>query len=175
MSTFRIISLDPGGVTGWATFTADRILPVAPGEKVRYENEQWQWGSFTTPEHHLELSLWLQDQQVETTHIVCESFEYRNESKPGLELVSREYIGVVKLFCQTWQVLLHLQTASMGKIKEHSFTKKVHLQRLGFWVPGKEHKDEMDALGHMLWYMIHDGRVLREELLDRAWHEYEAH
>ncbi len=175
MSTFRIISLDPGGETGWATFTGDRILPITPGEKVQYENEQWQCGTFTNPEHHLELYLWLQEQQVETTHIVCESFEYRNVNKPGLELTSREHIGVTKLFCQQWQVMLYLQTASMGKITDRSFTKKIHLQRLGFWQAGEEHKHEMDAYGHLLWYMIHHGRVLREELLERAWHEYEAH
>jgi len=171
MSTFRIISIDPGGTTGWATLTADRILPVVPREAVTYKNVEFHSGHLSAPDHHLELFLLLQDQLVETTHVVCESFEYRQESRAGLDLHAPQYIGVVKLFTQQWQLMLYMQTASMGKVvgRKNSFTKKENLVRLGLWKPGKEYKDEMDAYGHLLWHEIHTDRVLRDKLLRKGW------
>lgn len=176
MGAFRIIGLDPGGTTGWATYTAGRLdarhaLSISTVPIYEYYNEAWACGQLGPQEHHNELDSLLGLQQVEETIIVCEAFDYRNQSKPGLELISREYIGVMKRFCQERKVLYYLQTASQGKIrKEKSFVRKENLEKLGLWVSGgaSTWNHAMDAYGHILYYMINN-HIQRDALLRRGW------
>jgi hypothetical protein len=102
-------------------------------------------------------------------HIVCESFEYRNVSRAGLVLDSVEYIGVMKRFCQERNVKYTMQTAAMGKVgnRTTAFVKKSNLQKLGLWSSGNIHA--MDAYGHLLYYMINDVGLFRQELLEKGW------
>jgi hypothetical protein len=95
---------------------------------------------------------------------VCESFEYRNQSRAGLELISKEYIGIVNLFVQQRNIVanVHYQTASQGKITKKSFIQKSNLQTAGLWSSGDGHA--MDAYGHMLTWMI-NGPMRRYDLL----------
>ena len=177
MTLFRIIGLDPGGTTGWATYTAEKkkMLPYEDATNVvltQYLNEEWTCGQLATHDHHKILNDFLGMQQVEETLIVCESFDYRNQSKPGLELISREYIGIVKLFSQERNVPYVLQTASQGKVRDNdkSFVRKENLERLGLWVKGgaSTWNHAMDAYGHILYYMIHN-HIQRDELLRKGW------
>jgi len=134
----RIVALDPGGTTGWATWTD---YPL--------EKDRWKCGHIGPEPHHNALDQFLGMQQTNKFVIVCESFEYRNQSRAGLVLDSCEYIGVVKRFCQERGVLLHMQTAAMGK----GFVKDNNLRALGLW-SGARWKHAMDARRHLLYYMV---------------------
>lgn len=162
----KILSFDPGGTTGWAI----------------YDDGKWVCGQIGPEDHHRELWTLIDDQYrrgrwLNTDfRLVCESFEYRNGLDKA-ELMSCEYIGVVKLYAQWHDLHLTMQTASTGKIREDklgrkgSFTQKRHLQKLGLWSSGNQHA--MDAYGHLLYNIIHKTppglQDLRRELLVKAW------
>src|SRR6478752_5019199 len=124
MTDFRIITLDPGGTTGWAMFTArytmTRDLFASDTEFVKtfIKPGKWECGQLGPNEHHKDLYFFLTQSMIEETHIISESFEYRNDSPAGLELVSREYIGIAKLVCMQYRTRLGLQTASQGKVRD---------------------------------------------------------
>lgn len=168
---FRIIGLDPGGVTGWATYTVDRTFTTMRND-YKYSNEEhWECGQLGKDEHHTELYNFLGVRAfVPETIVVCESFNYRNQSRPGLELVSREYIGVTKLFCKERGIKYVEQSSAQGKITERSFVRKENLQKLGLWVKGgaSTWNHAMDAYGHILYYMIHND-IRKQELLEKGW------
>jgi len=163
----RLWGFDPGGTTGWACFDLN-----AP-EAVRWDT----CGEIGPEEHHWKLWEFLQERvNVNEDRIVCESFQYRAHLDKA-ELISCEYIGVVKLYCADYGLTPHFQTASQGKIKEDrpgkqgSFTQKRHLEKLGLWIPGQKHA--MDGYGHLLYYIIHCGDPafadLRLKLLTIGW------
>lgn len=164
MSNFGILAFDPGGTTGWALFHADR-MPTING--FEYSNQKWSCGQLGPGPHHNEMYHLMEQMAVQYFTVVIESFEYRNKERPGLELVSREYIGVAELFGKQRNVPVVQQSASQGKVKTRSFVRKVNLERLGLYRPGWGHA--MDAYGHMLYYMINTGNVMREELLRKGW------
>lgn len=164
---FTAIGLDPGGTTGWASYQAE-LLP-----KGDFANEKWNCGQLDPPAHHDQLYTLLELSHTAEFHIVCESFEYRNESRAGLELISKEYIGVVNLFAQQrghpiscYNPMVHYQTAALGKVTNKSFIQKRHLQTLGLWFPGHENRHSMDAYGHLLYWLI-NGQYKRYDLLKR--------
>jgi hypothetical protein len=161
----RIIGLDPGGTTGWATYTSDL--------------RDWSFGQMGPEEHHEQLDQFLGIQHVRDTVIVVEEFEWRT-SKPQMaaygdryvELISKEYIGVVKRWYQERGSLqgLTLLIKPAGVIKP--FVKDANIKKLGLWKPGYKHA--MDATRNVLWFLIHskDPRVpttLRLELLQKGW------
>lgn len=169
MSIFRIIALDPGGTTGWATYTSLRMMnPVT--QEMEYLDEEFTGGQLGPEKHHDELDMLLGMQHVEQFIIVCESFEYRNRGRAGLVLVSQQYIGVIERFAQERDVPLIMQPASVGKITKKSFVRKENLERLGLWVKGGasvwNHME--DSYGHLLQYMIKNN-IRREHLLDKGW------
>jgi len=136
----RILALDPGGTTGWASWT----------------DGQYNCGQIGPDEHHLELWDFLGNQQTANFTIVCESFEFRQRARAGLELISKEYIGVAKLFKQERMLELHnnqvqklvFQTAAMGK----GFIKDDKIKAKGLWTKGQKHA--MDAMRHLLYYQV---------------------
>lgn len=151
---YRVIAFDPGGTTGWATYTAERVR--TPEGKFEYYDEKWACGQLGPGDHHAELELLLQMQHTEDYRVVYETFEFRNAARPGLELVSREYIGVIKLWWQKvqrgldgWIELTAQQPAqAVGKL---SFTQDRHLKNMGLWRPGYRHAN--DAQLHLLYYL----------------------
>lgn len=151
----RIIALDPGGTTGYATF------------EVRDELIRWSSGQLGPQFHHAALEGTFEAFQPDV--IVSESFEYRNRSRPGLELVSCEYIGVAHLWCAVNGVPLVLQTAAMGKVTNTTFVKKENLVKLDLYRPNMKHA--MDAYGHLLYFLIHNIKTepIRTELLRKGW------
>jgi hypothetical protein len=161
MPNFKVIALDPGGTTGWATFAADRM---PDGELYA---GVWRRGHLGPGQHHDLLYAFLEMETVATTHIVSESFEYRNRARAGLVLDSKEYIGVTKLFCQQRKLIYYSQTAAQGK----GFVKDDNIKRLDLWRPGWKHA--MDATRHLLYFLIHNPVVsapdLRRQLLEAGW------
>ena len=157
----RVLALDPGGTTGWASITMFKNNQVA-----------YASGLLQSQEHHTELYGLLSQTAVDVDdyRIVCESFEYRNQSRPGLELISKEYIGVTKLYCQLFDVPLTMQTASQGK----AFTKDENIKKLGLWSTQRDDRHAMDAYRHLFVYLIHNPNAdvsdeIRIMLLKNGW------
>jgi hypothetical protein len=108
-------------------------------------------GQIGPREHHAELYQFLELWHTPDYHLVTESFEYRPHEKSDrwkISLMSREYIGVMKLFAQERKVTLHQQTAAVGK----GFVSDDKLRIMGLWVPGKQHA--RDAYRHLITYMV---------------------
>ena len=169
MTTLTIIALDPGGTSGWATYRALRMIDPNTNE-YEYFDEEWNGGQLGPEPHHKELDFLLGIEHTEDYTIVCESFDYRNASPAGLNLMSRDYIGVVNRFAQERNVPVVMQSASMGKVTKKSFVRKENLERLGLWVKGGASKwnHMMDAYGHLLQYLIRND-IRREYLLQKGW------
>jgi len=169
----KILSFDPGGSTGWA----------------KYEDisgtSAFTCGTFGPEEHHLDLEEFILDEYKVCAqaripmYVVCESFEYRNDLDKA-ELISKEYIGIVKLVrWHCYDLRLVFQTAAMGKIRDDrpkrkgSFVQKRHLEKLGLWIPGREARHAMDAYGHLVYYVLHSGNPdvarLRTQMLEAGW------
>lgn len=170
---FTAIGLDPGGSTGWASYQAEVDIQDPNSIHHNWYTEKWNCGTFGPDAHHDALYTLLELSHTSEYHIICESFEYRNKSRPGLELISKEYIGVVNLFAQQRGLRLpgnypqvHYQTAAQGKITPHSFIQKRHLENIGLWSSGRENRHAMDAYGHLLFWLI-NGQYKRYDLLKR--------
>jgi len=169
MGDYTIVALDPGGTTGWASLNADAVMVDEYNE---IANTEWRCGQLGPDKHHKELAVLLEMNHTAHYTIVCESFEYRNQSRPGLELVSKEYIGVAEYIQQDRNIApVVYQGAAQGKVGKKSFVKKVNLERLGLWSPGYPHA--MDGYGHLLYYIIHSKLPefldLRHALLEKGW------
>lgn len=136
----RVIGLDPGGTTGWATVSRTR----------EPSDETWQFGQLGPNEHHEELFAFLEMSIVQETVIVCESFEFRqNRQRDNINLMSKEYIGVVKLLDQERNnVKTVFQTAAMAK----GFVSDKKIKAMGLWQPGYKHA--MDATRHAIYYLV---------------------
>lgn len=162
---FTVLGLDPGGTTGWAMYQAE-MVDVA-GLPIEWYNEKWNCGLLEGQHHDLLYTL-LELNHTAEYHIVCESFEYRNDSRAGLELISKEYIGVVNLFAQQRHIEsnVHYQTAAIGKLTKKSFVQKHNLEALGVWSSGHDNRHAMDATSHLLTWLVH-GPYKRYDLLKR--------
>lgn len=145
----RIIALDPGGTTGWATFTLTEDAV----------HGAFDWGQMGPDEHHRELWNLLGMMHTEEYDIVCESFEYRNASRAGLVLVSKEYIGITKLFVEDRLATdssgsLHVTYTEQTASKAKGFVKNSHLKRLGLWSSKHADRHAMDAMRHLIFYLV---------------------
>jgi hypothetical protein len=143
----RIVALDPGGTTGIATY-----------DDVNGQGEEWAIWQLGPEEHHAALWRYLSNSFMPFSGnqvIVCESFEFRqNRQRDNINLMSREYIGVVKLFSETHGIPVVFQTAGAGK----GFVSDEKLKIMDMWVPGKKHA--MDARRHLIYYMVNKQKRL---------------
>jgi hypothetical protein len=140
----RIVALDPGGTTGWA-YWQDQPNPQNPSQP------NFMVGQLGPQEHHQGLYQWLEHLHVSDFTVVCESFEFRQQdvgTRMGINLMSREYIGVTKLFGQERNAPVVFQTAALGK----GFVTDEKLKVMGLWWPGMKHA--MDAMRHLIYYMV---------------------
>jgi hypothetical protein len=172
-----ILGLDPGGTTGWALYTADILHhPTDPDlavPTVEFFNEKFDVGQIGPGPHHLRLWHFLEQWTTRNTIIVCESFEFRrNErdaTRDNIVLDSKEYIGVVKLYEQTFrettanqpgEFRVVFQTAAYGK----GFWNDRKLQVVGkFSTPKTRWPHANDAMRHLLQYMVF--KMNRQDLL----------
>jgi len=133
----KIAALDPGVTTGYAEglINEEGHMYVVCGQS--------RWS-------HLELWGWLEDHQPDV--IITERFEYRNRARSGLELFSRELIGVANLYTQMVMPPPHelvMQPAGtvVGKT---SYFNNDRLKKEGLYKPARDHA--MDALRHLLYW-----------------------
>lgn len=128
----KFVALDPGITTGYSLMIhTEEVCYISCDEEKFSHRELWDF-------------LY----EIEPDHVVCESFEYRNNRhRDNLELYSLEMIGVIKLYCDP-----SMQTASKGK----GFYTDTKLKKLGLYIPGRGHG--RDAMRHLLhWYTFGPG------------------
>jgi hypothetical protein len=156
----RVIGIDPGGTTGWATFSAYRYFDYA-SQSYEYEDVEWTCGQLGPEKHHQALEQLLGLQRVEYYTIVCERFTDRVTGH-SVDLTAREYIGVIQKYCQEDKVPLVMQMSAQAK----GFTNSKNLRKLGLYYAKDKHA--MDAYKHVLWYLIH-GQPKMYSLLETGW------
>ena len=100
---------------------------------------------------------------------ICERFEYRNTSRAGLVLDSKEYIGVVNLFAQDRSATLRRPVAYQNASEAKGFVRDSHIKKLGLWSSGNPHA--MDATRHLLYWLTnkYEDTDFRLELLRLGW------
>ena len=156
---FRCVGIDPGGTTGIAIMQQE----IIDGEWIG--TAHFDFLQLGPEPHHKKLFNFLEGFITANTHIVCESFQNRGMDK---QLISAEYVGVVRHFEQYWQEILKrqfvwTQTASTVTSKKEgaSFWQDAKIKKLGLWVLNQKHA--MDALRHLLHHItftVEDNRWL---------------
>lgn len=109
----------------------------------------------------LELFSWLESREPDV--IICEDFTYRPGMLPGLEMYSRNLIGVINLYAEladsafTWAEWRQPQVVmQQPKEKDGFFKSKERLKDMGVWASGKTHG--RDATRHFLqWHNFKGG------------------
>ena len=137
--TVKLLGIDPGHTTGWA---------------------DWQkFGGFKTygqigPAEHHGL-LWDLLCSIEADVIICESFEH-HKANEAAELISLEYIGVVKNFCVVSSTRLVMQQSAIK-----TWASDAKLCHLGLFHTHAT-RNAADARRHLLYYLAHNSYVDKE-------------
>jgi hypothetical protein len=138
MAPVTTLTLDPGKTTGYCISVLDESVAY-----IAYDQAEWSISDLDT----ILYALW-------PGHIICESFEYRNRARAGLDLTPVRLIGIVELFAAKDKERTNrvkFQTAAQGK---GYFTDK-KIKDLGLYKPALEHG--RDALRHFL-HWLHFGQ-----------------
>lgn len=164
---FRVMSFDPGGTTGIA------IASFEGGYLTSYadiEFSSWEIGPF---EHHSDL--WDEIDRNCPSRLVCESFEFRqhidkDKAKMKVELISREYIGIVRLYAARYDIPLSMHTASAAKglIPDKGPQKDVKLKQLG-WNNSSPGNHANDAARHLVYYLVRKAHPSIREVILKVW------
>lgn len=150
----KILWIDPGGKTGWASYYCEEILGP---HGVEYLEEKWTVGELKTPAHHKKLKHLIELQHSEQDYTIgYESWQLRKkngETLDNMDFQALEYIGVVKL---TW-----LEQNDIGPVKlvsqtpsERKFADQRKMQVFDLWSATSGMKDARSAAQHLLTYLI---------------------
>lgn len=83
---YTVIAVDPGVTTGYAIGELDEpdgFMRVVTGQERMDHKRFWEFLNYYKPDM-----------------LICERFEFRNKARTGLELFSRELIGIAHLYIQ---------------------------------------------------------------------------
>lgn len=149
-----IMAFDPGGTTGYV-YHYLRHLNTSKYTGTNYDYVgAWGGGQIGPDKHHKEL--WTLLCREDPSVIVCESFDYRvlrdkddTYDRGGISLVSREYIGIIELYCQLTGKPLYMQKSA---IKAIEWLKDPSLKKLGVHTAGNQHQN--DAARHLIHYLV---------------------
>lgn len=133
----KVVSLDPGGTTGYC------LAYIGEPKRIflSYAQHAWREGQ-----------LWDALIKLEPDWLICESFEYRQQSRAGLDLTPAHLIGVVRLYVEIMGCKLQMQTAATGK---GHFTDKKLKDML---IYERAYSHGRDALRHFLqWFNFGPG------------------
>lgn len=147
----RAIAWDPGKTTGFAT--GEIINPVdEPGRILLVQTAQAELS-------HADIMNWLNE--FKPNYIITERFDFRNRARTGLELISREFIGVINLYCEmNPDTTLVMQ--SPGQVI-NGYWSADKLKRLHLYRKGCIHANE--ACMHLLyWYKFGSGAQYGKEI-----------
>jgi hypothetical protein len=155
---FNVVALDPGGTTGIATayFPGGITDPTIDDFNIKTDE-------LGPEEHHTALFNYLSVRvggPLPLT-IITEKFEFRqhinkDHAKTKVELISREYIGLVKLICAQTGAHLKLQSSSQAK----HFVPDKKLDLCGIMErPATPMRHRNDALRHLIRYLVIDLNV----------------
>jgi hypothetical protein len=129
----RVISIDPGGVSGYCyARIKDGCIEYAPFQMQDDVEDLFERLTTFKPEH-----------------IIMEDFEFRGGARKGLDLFPVQLIGVARLYYSMFSQVahLHMQRAATGK----SYYTDAVLRKNGLYVRGCQHG--MDASRHLLqWF-----------------------
>ena len=129
-----IYAFDPGGTTGIAYTYSTRINLIVTKNK-------------GPDQHHSELWHFLNYHQPNI--IVYERFQYRpNPQAMKVDLIPREYIGILKLYALENKLEIYGYSAGNAK----TFIQDTHLKKLELWKDKTPH--ERDAIRHLLYYLM---------------------
>lgn len=132
-----IMAFDPGQTTGWAGMDWPRGSQVSSGIIGPYRHHLELWGLLET----------MKPERVIMEHFIPQG--RGNAPASALVLISRDYEGVIELWCLMHDVPLIKQNASEGK---GIFTKQ-KLTALALW---RKTTHERDAISHLLHYITTD-------------------
>ena len=164
---FQVLAFDPGQTTGWSAALYVPTHLVESVEDVKLDDIKVNSGEFSG-DHHEQLFRFIhecaRDQGRIPTHLVCEPFDFRQFAraegdgigKSKLELVSREYIGVVRLCSQ----LLGLPYAGFQAGEAKDWCPNGKLDKLG-WLQRPVHpmRHKNDAFRQLVKYLVVHLRV----------------
>jgi hypothetical protein len=164
---FQVVAFDPGGTTGWAVAGCQG----GPIDEIKLSDINVLTGSFGPHEHHDELFTFLLGMRSSLQKsfqiyspdfrfcLVSEAFEFRQfaraegdvAGRSKLELISREYIGIIRLCASLWN--LPYASYNAGEAKRYVPNEK--LERLG-WLqkPVHPNRHKNDALRQLVKYLI---------------------
>lgn len=159
----KAVAFDPGKTTGFATGEIDVI---SHGGREVGKTARLASGNLGV--------LLVQTAQAELTHtdlfefitdfkpnyIICERFDFRMKARTGLELVSRELIGVINLYIglnKTCTLVMQTPGQAIGGYWSNAKLLKYHLYR-----KGQDHAN--DACRHLMyWYKFGSGHQFGTE------------
>lgn len=142
----KIIALDPGGTTGIA------MVSLVKNEDCEPDAPQFRVEQLGPGEHHIELEDFLDKhlKDADRKFVVIERFDYRNTSKSGVRLDSREYIGTVKGWCRRRGIPLFMQTAAQAK----GFVPDQILKDTNLYTKAFRHAN--DGMRHLIFFVVNN-------------------
>lgn len=159
----KAIAFDPGKTTGFAT---GEIVQLKAKVNPYMNDVYWEGMLVQTAQalmSHADIMNWLNE--FKPDYIICERFDFRNRARTGLELISREFIGVINLYCEmNSDCTLVMQQASQikggywsdAKLKKHGVYRKP--------IEGVSQIHANEACKHLLyWYKFGSGSQYGKE------------
>jgi hypothetical protein len=165
--SFYVVAIDPGGTTGWAVAHYNTLVsgPLCDVDQIQFES-----GQFGPHKHHAELYEYLIGKILgppipsPNVDVICESFEFRQRpdsvNRTKLELVSKEYIGVLELLlARLGGFSLHYQTASKAKslLPDKGPKANLKLRQIGWYRPNLVHAN--DAARHLARHLVIEKKI----------------
>lgn len=144
----KIISFDPGGTTGVVILDSKR---PAQFRSIQIEID----------DHHT--AIWSLLLAHSPDKIIAEDFNYRvieEGTRKGIELISRDYLGVIKLYQQLYgkpagcELIIQKPAYAVGK---KPFFTDEFLKRMGIYTKGAPHSN--DAMRHLLMYLCFNLKI----------------
>lgn len=131
----KVIAFDPGVTTGFAVGEIDEssgLMKVQTAQAKLDHKDLWSWLNNFKPDH-----------------IVCERFDFRQGARSGLELISRELIGIIELYCQSNDCKLKMQSPGQV-IGDKCYWSDAKLKQTSIYRRGNIHANE--AAKHLLYW-----------------------
>lgn len=151
-----IASLDPGGTTGIAYYRLPpKAKPMPSSLNLDFVGNID--GLELGPERHHK-ALWAYLTNLNPDVVICERFD--NDANPAAILISVEYIGIARLYCELTKKPF---VPRSRQFKDVAWLKGNKLKKLGHYTEGMPHRN--DATRHLIHYIVNE--LKRKEILER--------